>query len=271
MRATGKPDLIRGIRRGAEPGINKVVALARVLECGVSWLATGQDEPGAVPVIGMAECGLRGWYQESPTGLLAQAPAAVAADPSGLAVVAVGNSMRPAGIRPGDLVFCQSGPPPEEGDAVMVELVGGTVALKRWGGRSGDWVTLLGWLDAEGGENGGGVQMPYQDRRRIDQVARVLRVALVQPGTFGQPAAPVAHDDRLYEVAIRTTLRWYESQGLEVAPDALAAMVTKAVLLVRSRTATADKTEIELADEIRAILDVAREMAASSGWSGGRA
>jgi phage repressor protein C with HTH and peptisase S24 domain len=47
--ATGKPDTIRNIRRGKEPGAEKVIALARVLQCPVEWLLAGEGPlPGPV-------------------------------------------------------------------------------------------------------------------------------------------------------------------------------------------------------------------------------
>lgn len=38
LAATGKPDTIRNIQRGAMPSIDRMVALASELECSVSWL-----------------------------------------------------------------------------------------------------------------------------------------------------------------------------------------------------------------------------------------
>lgn len=49
MAATGKPDIIRNLRRGAMPSFDKAVALASTLGVSVEWLAIGQ-EGGHVPV-----------------------------------------------------------------------------------------------------------------------------------------------------------------------------------------------------------------------------
>lgn len=242
----------------------------------INWLLTGQGTmlrsdgamvAGAVPVVGLAECGLKGWYQSAATGLFAAAPPAVAADPQGLAVIAIGESMRPAGIRPGDLVFCQSGDAPQEGDSVLVELIDGAKSLKRWTSAAGGWIALQGWLPADPG----GVQMPYTDQRRADQIRRILPVALVQAGMADHLMPPGAMDgygpdDRLYHIAIKAGLRWVQTSGLEVKPDGLAAMVTRAVRMLRSQGGGAIKTDAELADDVGNILDMARAMLASVGW-----
>lgn len=255
----------------------------------INWLLSGEGEmlratalrvSGAVPVVGMAECGLKGWYQESPTGLFASAPPSVAADAGALAVIATGHSMRPAGIQPGDLVFCQPPPGqptpgPRDGDAVLVEIRGGALALKRWGGLAGGWITLHGWLDPDEA----GVQTPVQDRRRADQVTRVLSVALVQTGLVQQiaPGGAAAgeeytQNDRLYDIAIKATLRWHETARMDFTPPKLAGMVTRAVRMLRGRhgaqaMAVQAMTDAELASEVEAILDVARDMAAAAGWA----
>jgi transcriptional regulator with XRE-family HTH domain len=73
-------------------------------------------------------------------------------------------------------------------------------------------------------------------------------------------------DDRLYDIAIRATLRWYEAAGLTAAPDGLAGMITRAVRMLRGRPDTSTKTDAELAADVGDILDVARNMLTSSGW-----
>ncbi|MBC7907018.1 MAG: helix-turn-helix domain-containing protein [Rhodospirillaceae bacterium] len=269
-----------GVNRGTwqryESGTNRpdadTLAVLHRRGIDINWLLTGEgtmlrgDAPplsGTVPVVGLAECGLRGWYQESPTGLYASAPPAVAADPRGLAVVAIGDSMRSAGIKPGDLVFCQSADALNPSELVLVELVDGTMSLKQLSGMTSSWVTLQGWLEADDD----GVQMPYQDERRRDQVKALLRVALVQPGlaqqvTPGSAAgAGYCQDDRLYEIAIRTTLHWYETADVGApSPDVLAAMICRSARQLRARQGDQLKTDAELVGEVRYSLDIARDM-----------
>lgn len=257
---------------GSRPNSDVLMAL---VEQGISpeWLLTGQGAMladlggrpgGTVPVLGMAECGLRGWYQESPTGLYASAPPSVAAAGQGVAVVATGNSMRPAGINPGDMVFCADGPPPQAREAVLVELTDGLLSLKQWGGQRGDWVTLRGWLDADTGA----VQMPYGDERRQDQISRIRRVVLVQPGlpVLAGDGVPPPGGDRLYDVAIRTTLRWYRDAKLDLAPDNMAGLISRAVRLLRDRQGDVLRTDDDLAADVRQVLDAAKDMLAAIGW-----
>lgn len=238
-----------------------------------NWLLSGEGDmltasrsrvAGTVPVIGLAECGLRGWFQEASTGLFAAAPAAVAADPDGIAVIAAGTSMLPVGIRPGDLAFCRPADP-EEGDSVLVALTDGTLSIKRWVGTAGGWAAVQGWLPPDAS----GMQMPYTDQRRLDQIRRVLRVVMVQPGGAAPLMATEAAssaDDRLYEVAIRAALRWFAAAELEVAPDGLAAMVSRSVGMLRAAGA-AGKTDDQLAAEVDHILSVAHQMARTGGFN----
>lgn len=79
--------------------------------------------------------------------------------------------------------------------------------------------------------------------------------------------AAYSQDDRLYEIAIKTTLRWYDEAELTLAPDGLAGMISRAVRLLRGRVDAQDKSDSELSAEVATILDVARDMLASAGWS----
>lgn len=92
----------------------------------------------------------------------------------------------------------------------------------------------------------------------------MLRMAPI-PGPAGDSAAYTL-DDRLYDIAIKATLRWYEAAGLTTAPDGLAGMITRAVRMLRGKTDISTKTDAELAADVRDILDVARDMLTSSGW-----
>jgi SOS-response transcriptional repressor LexA len=276
-----------GVNRGTwnryESGANRpdadTLAVLHAKGIDINWLLSGEGEmlrgapphaDGMVPVVGLAECGLRGWYQEAPTGLFASAPPAVAADAGALAVIAIGDSMRPAGIRPGDLVFCQSADQHQPGESVLVELVDGTMSIKQLMGTTTGWIALQGWLDAEEG----GVQMPYQDERRRDQIRRIWRVALVQPG-LAQQVTPgsaaeteFSQEDRLYEIATRTTLRWYDKADVAPPPpDVLAGMISRAARLLRGRQGFQLKTDGELEMEVQVMLDQARAMLSASGWT----
>jgi phage repressor protein C with HTH and peptisase S24 domain len=153
------------------------------------WLVTGEGEmafsppppmaaaPGAaagVPVMGLAECGLKGWYQRDLLAVTASRPGDFV-DPDGFAVMAIGHSMVPAGILPGQLCFCSPRTPPSAGDAVYVERADGAATLKLYRGTEGEWLVLEGWLDpAEGRPE------PYTDRLLLATVKRIAPVIYVK-------------------------------------------------------------------------------------------
>lgn len=259
--------------RGETRPNSDTLSLLHDLGISAAWLVTGEgpmrhgaDAPaaGAVPVIGLAECGLRGWYRPDATGLYAAAPPAVAGDPDAVAVIAVGDSMRPAGIAPGDLAFCRSGDP-SLGDSVLIELTDGTLALKRWGGLDAGWARLSGWLPSEDA----GPQPPFDDRRRADQVRRVRPVALTLPGLVRHltPDVPSGQDltidDRLYEAAIRAALLWYDRAGLSPDAETLGGLVSRSVRMLRSRADVAVMTDEAVEAAVSQILTIARDMARS--------
>lgn len=193
------------------PGLDKAAAIARAAEVRVGWLATGEGpmraeapaprlsdstvseviarhnaglgaDPGArlaagggVPVLGLADCGLKGWYQETPMEISATRPGDLL-DPEAFAVIAIGASMRPAGIRQGFLCFCSPGIAADKGDSVYVERLDGTAAIKEYVKRDATWLSLGGWLDPDES----GKQERYGDQVRLDQIARLATVVYVK-------------------------------------------------------------------------------------------
>lgn len=153
------------------------------------WLVTGEGEmtrstpspvfavPGAaagVPVMGLAECGLRGWYQRDLLAVTASRPGDFV-DPDGFAVMAVGQSMVPAGILQGQLCFCSPRTAPSAGDAVYVERADGAATIKLYRGTEGEWLVLEGWLDPVDGR-----REPYTDRLLLATVRRIAPVIYVK-------------------------------------------------------------------------------------------
>jgi transcriptional regulator with XRE-family HTH domain len=153
------------------------------------WLVTGEGEmtlaapspvfaaPGAaagVPVMGLAECGLRGWYQRDLLAVTASRPGDFV-DPDGFAVMAVGQSMVPAGILQGQLCFCSPRTQPSAGDAVYVERADGAATIKLYRGTEGEWLVLEGWLDPVEGR-----REPYTDRLLLATVRRIAPVIYVK-------------------------------------------------------------------------------------------
>jgi phage repressor protein C with HTH and peptisase S24 domain len=152
------------------------------------WLVTGEGEmaltapspvvaPGGhagVPVMGLAECGLRGWYQRDLLAVTASRPGDFV-DPEGFAVMAIGQSMVPAGIVQGQLCFCSPRTPPSVGDAVYVERSDGAATIKLYRGTEGEWLVLEGWLDPVDGRRD-----PYTDRLLLVTVRRIAPVIYVK-------------------------------------------------------------------------------------------
>jgi phage repressor protein C with HTH and peptisase S24 domain len=130
----------------------------------------------SVPVLGLAECGLAGWYQDGPMAVRAARPGDLR-DPNAFAVLAVGDSMIPAGISPGYLCFCSPADPADIGDAVYVERADGHATIKLFGGAKDGWVRLQGWLPRQNGDGG---QESYIDRIRIDNVIKIATVIYVK-------------------------------------------------------------------------------------------
>lgn len=241
---------------GSRPSFLALAQLAEVAGMSLDWLAWGKS---LVPVVGLAECGLKGWYKGQPLGLLAS----VAGGPEAMAVIAVGDSMVPAGIKPGDLVVCQPGTP-RPGDSVLIELTDGHVAIKSWVAQDGDWVTLRGWLPPQGG-----LQLPYADKRKADQLRKVRLVTSVGSGLPPMTAAaPRQEDDgngRLYTIAIETTLQWLDDAGLEMDAHNVTGLIQAAVGAL-GEYGPDGKTDADLIAEVRRSLGVAKQMLAALGW-----
>ncbi len=140
----------------------------------------GGEEAGAqphvksVPVIGLAACDIAGWYNPGPLAMRAPLPP----DCGGrlFAVVAVGNSMVPDGIRAGFLVYCDPDAAPDPGDAVFVKTTDGKATIKRFIQRDNEWVTLQGWLDPDKT----GAQRPYTNQFAASFIQTMATVILVR-------------------------------------------------------------------------------------------
>ena len=107
------------------PTADKLQRMAQTLHVSTDWLLTGtattdQTPTHALPVMGLAECGMQGWY-------IAEAQATFTAPPPGFeekhafAVIATGTSLIPEGIKPGFLCYCAPNTPYQPGDIVYVE------------------------------------------------------------------------------------------------------------------------------------------------------
>ena len=161
------------IGSGVRPTVDLVVSVAYASGYTVAWLTFGRgpklargDIPGlyqgdaehtldpktasGVPVVGLAECGLKGWFRHETQAVTAGRPSDFL-DPDGFAVIAIGESMVPAGIANGFLCYCAPAVGPGVGDAVYIERFEGTCSIKRFRRWDAQWLTAEGWLDEQGG------------------------------------------------------------------------------------------------------------------------
>lgn len=130
--------------------------------------------PAAIPILGLAECGLKGWYRESAMEVSASRPGDLH-DPETFAVIAVGVSMRPAGILEGFLCFCSPATSPAAGDRVYVERRDGTASIKVFRGADDEWLHLRGWLPPEDGRQDG-----YEEQVKQSEVVRLATVVYIK-------------------------------------------------------------------------------------------
>ena len=150
-----------------EPPVHKAERLAQFVE------ATGRS--ASVPVIGMADCGLKGWYSESTLAISATRPGDLF-DPDAFAVIVLGTAMRPVGILEEFLCFCSPGTAADKGDRVYVERRDGTASIKEYRGRDATWLSLRGWLDPDES----GRQERHGEQVKLDQIARLVTVVYVK-------------------------------------------------------------------------------------------
>jgi transcriptional regulator with XRE-family HTH domain len=135
-----------------------------------------------IPVLGLAECSLSGWYTFTNTALYTVAPVDIAKSKGGFSAIAIGDSMVPAGIEPGAFVFCDPNLEPKVGDAVFVERIDGHATIKIYAGISqvagNDMIRLHGWLPRNK-DNPSLPQKPFtleESKKLIKRVAPVVYV-----------------------------------------------------------------------------------------------
>lgn len=146
----------------SEPKATGLAAIAAAAQVRLEWLITGDEPmvgelsseaPGSfswpipsIPITGLAECGLKGWFQQEHLSVTATRPGDLT-DPDAFAVIAIGQSMVPAGILQGMICFCSPRTPAAAGDAVYIEKTDETAAIKVFRKIDDSWLTFEGWLD----------------------------------------------------------------------------------------------------------------------------
>ena len=134
--------------------------------------AKGRD----VPVLGLAACGLSSWYNPGPMAFRLTFPVDHPYSPELFAVIAIGTSMQPEGIKQGFVLFCDPTMALTQNDVVFVEKRDGTVSVKTYKKRDDKWLYLQGWLPP----NEEGMQKPYSEQLDIDIIKKIACVVLVK-------------------------------------------------------------------------------------------
>ena len=128
-----------------------------------------------LPVIGLAACSLKGWYNTGSLALSVSVPIEYAT-PAMFAVLAVGMSMQPGGIRQGHVALCDPDVPPEAEQPVFIKKKDGTASIKLYRGQNEQWLILQGWLDP----SEDGTQKAYTEQLALDTVAQIASVVMVR-------------------------------------------------------------------------------------------
>lgn len=130
---------------------------------------------GGVPLIGLAACGHELWTRER-MNLTVPRPGDHAHNPDLFAVVATGYSMRPAGIEPGYILYCDPHTRLDERDIVLVEKFDDTVTLKKFLRVEGAWTILQAWIPP----NSAGEQESYTLPVLTDKIKRLVSVVYIK-------------------------------------------------------------------------------------------
>ncbi len=180
--------LTRYLRGENQPAFSAMAGLCRAANIRLDWLAKGEGFPKnqdetltnidhrrltSIPMLGMSECGLAGWYQpiawEIETSL-------EITDPKAFAVLAHGLSMVPEGIKQGFICICSPGIPPSKGDVIHVKRSDGYTTIKTFSDLDAQWLYLRGYLDPDDD----GYQAPYDDKIRRDKIFEIATVVFIK-------------------------------------------------------------------------------------------
>lgn len=180
--------LTRYLRGENQPAFSAMAGLCKAAGIRLDWLAKGEgidvvedasltniSHPRltSIPMVGMSECGLAGWFQ--PVSWEIETSLEIT-DPDAFAVLAHGLSMVPEGIKQGFICVCSPGIPPSKGDIIHVKREDGYTTMKTFIGLDNEWLYLRGYLDSD--EEG--VQAPYDDKIRRNKVKQIATVIFIK-------------------------------------------------------------------------------------------
>lgn len=137
--------------------------------------ATPWTSLGGVPVIAQAACGYD-WCTRERLDSTAPRPGDHSQNRDLFAVLAIGDSMRPAGIEPGFIVYCDPHSSLDANDVVFVERTNHTISLKMYRGMEGGDIILEAWTQPDSQ----GRQEIYTARTLVVNILRLVPVVYVK-------------------------------------------------------------------------------------------
>ena len=137
------------------------------------WKSTRWQE---VPVIGLAACDIMGWFNPSPLAFRLPLTVDHPYTPELFAVIAVGESMRPEGIREGFVLYCDPGAPLNPEDVVYIETSDGRASVKKFLDQEAGHIVVQGWLDPDPS----GAQKPFTIKLSKTDIKRLAPVVVVK-------------------------------------------------------------------------------------------
>lgn len=168
---------------GRFPAAEDLAILHKKLGISCEWLITQKGSmqecawKGGVPAITFVASRVLGWSKQF---LQSQKIPFPDFNDDLFAVVASGDTMYPAGIRNGMVLFCDSSRQPEQGEPVYVELVDGLAAIRVFLGKG-----IAGVHEATKGciafqsWTGGDENQPFYADVPETQIKRIVRIAMV--------------------------------------------------------------------------------------------
>lgn len=171
---------MQGALKGERVPYDKTLFLMKRLELDSRrYFGDETDTPwtslGGVPIIAQAACGYD-WCTRERMQATAPRPGDHSQNPDLFAVLAIGDSMRPAGIEPGFIVYCDPHSSLDVNDAVFVERSNNTISLKMYRGVEGEDIILEAWTPPDGK----GEQEIYTARTLAANILRLIPVVYVK-------------------------------------------------------------------------------------------
>ncbi len=207
----GQPTVTSYLKQISQPSMHTLSKWVKELGINGHWLLTGEGEmfssdipskinvetatersvrdllhkldpdtlnPGDnLPLIGIAACGISGWSQTMPLAINSSIPNF---HKDYIAAMTIGDSMVPAGILPGNIVYCDPRIKPMKGEPVFVVRRDAdseeTTSVKNYCGQDDKWLYLQGWLQ----KNGTAEQKSFDIKQLISEVETIAPVVMIR-------------------------------------------------------------------------------------------